>query len=83
MMGSGPLVCTSTPEPTISTVASAPVERYAPVKALARMIGSGCGKNDVRARGFDGDGPFVAGDVPIELVVIVEELQGVGDGVVD
>ena len=46
-------------------------------------IGGGCGKNDVRARGFDGDGPLVAGDIPIELVVIVEEFQGVGNGVVD
>ena len=32
---------------------------------------------------FNGDAGLVAGDVPIEFVVIVEEFEGVGDGVVD
>ena len=33
--------------------------------------------------GFDGDAPLIAGDIPIEFVVIVEKFEGVGDGVVD
>ena len=33
--------------------------------------------------GFDGDAGLVAGNVPIEFIVIVEEFEGVGDGVVD
>ncbi len=31
----------------------------------------------------DGGGPLVAGDIPVELVVIFEKAQGVGDGVFD
>ena len=32
---------------------------------------------------LDGDGPLVAGDIPVELVVVVEEAEGVGDDVLD
>ena len=46
-------------------------------------IGGAIGEDDVGAGGFDGDAPLVAGDVPIEFVVVVEEFEGVGDGVVD
>ena len=59
--------------------------------AARRAIGAGEGfgaeiggafrKDDVRAGGLDGDGPLVAGDIPVELVMIVEKLQSVGDDV--
>ena len=44
-------------------------------------VGGAFGKNNARAGGLDGDVPLVAGNVPIELVVILEETQGVGNGV--
>jgi hypothetical protein len=37
----------------------------------------------MRAGGFDGDAPLVAGDVPVEFIVVVEEFEGVGDGVMN
>ena len=46
-------------------------------------IGGAGGKNDVGAGGLDGHIPLVAGNVPIELVVIFEKFDGVGDGVLD
>ncbi len=39
------------------------------------------GEDDVSASGFDGNVPFVAGDVPVELIVVVEEAKGVRDDV--
>ena len=46
-------------------------------------VGSAGGKNDAGAGGFDGHVPLIAGNVPVELVVIVEKFDGVGDGVLD
>src|SRR5262249_50691327 len=44
-------------------------------------IGGAFGKNNVRAGGLNGDGPLVAGDIPIEFGVILEKAQGIGNGV--
>ena len=41
------------------------------------------GKNNAGAGGLDGYVPLVAGNVPIELVVIFKKFDGVGDGVLD
>src|SRR5208283_299245 len=46
-------------------------------------VGSGGRENDVRASGVNGDVPEVAGDVPVELVVVVEKAQGVADDVIN
>ncbi len=46
-------------------------------------VGGAFRKNDARAGGLDGDVPLVAGNVPIELVVILEETQSVGNRVFD
>jgi len=52
-------------------------------EGLGAEVSSAFGEDDVGACGIDLDGPFVASDVPVELVVVVEVFEGVGDGVVD
>ena len=46
-------------------------------------IGDVGGKDDVSAGGLDGIVPVVAGNIPVELIMIVEEAKGVGDNVFD
>ena len=46
-------------------------------------VGSAGGKDDAGAGCFDGYVPLIAGNVPIELVVIFKKFDGVGDGVLD
>ncbi len=52
-------------------------------KDIRANVRGGFGKNDACAGGLDGDVPLVAGDVPIEFVVIFEKAQGIGDGVLN
>ena len=47
------------------------------------MSGGAVGKDDVRTGLLDGNGPFIAGDIPVELVVVVEESDSVRDYVFD
>src|SRR5581483_4499479 len=44
---------------------------------------SGAREGDHRTSMIDGDRPVVAGDIPVELVVIVKEACAVGNGVID
>src|SRR4029077_12864499 len=38
-------------------------------------------QNDVRAGGFEGNIPVIAGDIPIEFVVILEEAQAIANAI--
>ena len=46
-------------------------------------VGAPAGRMMLARADFDGHVPLVAGDIPVELVVIVEKSDGVGDRVID
>src|SRR5499427_8581518 len=46
-------------------------------ESLCPQSSSAFWEQDVCRSGFDGDGPLIASDVPIKLIVIVEKFQGV------
>ena len=59
--------------PVVSAVVAASRAPYAPVKASVRMPAAAAGG---RWRWpLDGHFPFVAGDVPVEFVVVFEEVE--------
>ena len=52
-------------------------------KGSGAKVGDIGWEDDMGAGGLDGIVPLVAGDVPVELIMIVEETEGVGDDVLD
>jgi hypothetical protein len=63
----------------MSTSAFCARERVGASKHISANICRAFGKDDVRAGGLNGNVPLVAGDVPVELVVVLEEAQRVGN----
>ena len=80
---SGRTVRTSTWCPLFPRLASCERDPSAPVKCAARRPVIPAGRTMCAPAASMGHGPLVAGDIPVQLVVIVENRRPFGNGVVD